>query len=159
MVVYDASRIWRQSTVPVVFRDTVQRRVLVKLPYAPDNRAWLKGAHVRYPEWLKQFQCWQVPRAWLDEATSRLCLRYGQVYLIQPYRERETCAPACWNATGLECECSCLGAYHGENIHGASWYVVSETCALRWGPRQYGCRLLTASDMPLRLLQGGKAYA
>jgi hypothetical protein len=131
----------------VVFRDTAQNRLLVKLPYAADNRAWLKTEHTRRPEWVPAFKCWQVPKAWLDDVTRRLCQRYGQVYLIQPYRERETCAPACWDATGLECECSCLGANHGQG-QGRGWYVIAETCAVRWGPRQYACRLLTAKGLP-----------
>jgi hypothetical protein len=143
----DAAHVWRQAEIPVVFCDTAGKRLLVKMPYAHDNRAWLKDEHVRRPEWLKQFTCWRVPRAWLDELTQRLCEHYGQVYVIHPYREREVCAPACWDAQGVECTCSCLGANHGQGSGGGAWYIVSETCAIQWGPRRYACRLLMAPWM------------
>jgi hypothetical protein len=53
-----AAAIWRQTTIPVVFNDTVCKRLLVKLPYAVDNRSWLKDEHRHRPAWLKAFQCW-----------------------------------------------------------------------------------------------------
>jgi hypothetical protein len=146
-VVRDAAQIWRQQVIPVVFRDTAQKRLLVKLPYAADNWEWLRADQARRPKWLAASHCWQVPQAWLEDVTRRLCQRYGQGYLIHPYREHETCAPACWNAIGLACECSCLGAYHGQG-QGKGWYVIAEVCAVRWGPRQYACRLLRAKGLP-----------
>lgn len=138
----DARTLWRQSTYPVVFRDTAQKRLLVKLPWAEGNGHWLRDGRHHRPVWLKQWKCWQVPHAWLDDVTRRLCQRYASVYVVQPYRERETCAPACWNAMGIECECSCLGANHGQGDQGKAWYIVSDTCAVHWGTRQYACRFL-----------------
>src|SRR5690349_1147846 len=85
----DARQLWKQTAIPIVFDDKAGGRLLVKIPYTPFNRAWLKQDHTRAPEWLKQFQCWRVPRAWLEDVTKRLCRQYGRVYVIHPYRERE----------------------------------------------------------------------
>jgi len=142
-MVQEAAAIWRQTRIPVVFRDAARKRLLVKLPYTPDNREWLRADHPRRSVWLKQYGCWEVPRAWLDTLIQALCDRHGQVYVIQPYREREVCAPACWQAEGQECACSCLGANHGQGDGGAAWYVVSDAFAVCWGAMTYGCRLLT----------------
>jgi hypothetical protein len=136
-------RLWAQRAVPVLFNDKARRRLLVKLPYAPDNAAWLAlqgGRH--YLEWLPRYTCWQVPLSWLNDLARRLVGRFGGCYLVQPYRQMEKCAPACWNAKGLDCECSCMGENHGGGAGGRPWYVVSEACAVCWGPRQYSCRLL-----------------
>jgi hypothetical protein len=134
--------IWRQQAIPVLFDDTTRKRLLVKLPYAADNYAWLRQGRHHRPEWLKAFRCWKIPRAWLEEVAILLCERHGQAYIIHPYRERETCAPVCWDAQGLLCECSCLGANHGQGQGSGAWYVVSDTCAVQWGPRRYACRLI-----------------
>jgi hypothetical protein len=67
----DAVAVWRQQEIPVVFWDTAGKRLLVKMPYAKGNYAWLKGEHVRRPEWLKQFTCWRVPRAWIVRCVRR----------------------------------------------------------------------------------------
>lgn len=142
----DPAWIWRQRAIPVVFDDRDHGQLLVKLPYDATNRVWLRGGEHRKPEWMPAQKCWRVPRAWLEALVYRLGLRYGQVYMIHPYRTRETCAPACWNAIGVECECSCMGAHHGSGTQGDRWYVVSDTCAITWSARKYACRLLRARE-------------
>ena len=74
---------------------------------------------------------------------ERSLAEYGKVYVIQPYREQEKCSPACQNATGHECQCSCMGLYHGAGNDG-SWFEVSDTFAARWGEQELACRLMTA---------------
>lgn len=141
--VRDAGAIWRQCEIPVLYRDTEARRLLLKLPYAPENRQWIQSDKSRNPEWLKRWQCWQIPQRWFNEMVLRLLGRFGSVYLIQPYREQEQCAPACWNAEGFDCACSCLGANHGQSAYDDDWIIDSETFAIRWGDKQLGCRFLT----------------
>jgi hypothetical protein len=63
-------------------------------------------------------------------SVDRSLAKYSKVYIIQPYREHEKCAPACQNAIGHECQCSCMGLYHGAGNDG-SWFEVSETFATR----------------------------
>ena len=115
---------------------------MVKLPYAPGNGDWLRSDHRRKPEWVKQYKCWETPKSWFEDVVRRLLQRFGRVYVIQPYRTQEKCAPACWNATGVECECSCMGANHGSGDPQGKWHVVSDTLAVSWHGRPLGCRLI-----------------
>jgi hypothetical protein len=71
--------------------------------------------------------------------------RYGKVYIIHLYREQEKCSPACQNAAGHECQCSCMGRHHGAGNDG-TWFEVSDTFATRWGKKELACRLLTAKS-------------
>lgn len=139
----DAGQIWRQGVIPVLYRDTAARQLLCKLPYAADNRQWIQAEKVRHPEWIPRYHSWRIPQRWLNELVPRALIRFGAVYLIQPYRTQEQCAPACWDAHGFLCECSCLGEHHGENTLAADgWHIVSDACAIRWGHKQLSCRLL-----------------
>jgi hypothetical protein len=139
--VRDAAAIWRQSAIPVAYRPG-GAPLLVKLPFAADNADWLRNGKRTKPEWVKRFKAWEVPRSWFNDVILRVLQRYGRVYVIQPFRELEKCAPACWNAQGFECECSCMGEHHGSQGAGAGWFVVSETCAVRHGERVLACRLI-----------------
>jgi hypothetical protein len=133
--------IWRQKTIPIIFRRAAGMPLLVKLPYAKDNYEWLRNENQRKRRWDDVHTCWEVPSAWLNALVKRLRVRYGKVYLIQPHKVLEKCAPACWNATGFECQCSCMGEKHGQHS-GEGWYVVAESFAFRWETRELACRLI-----------------
>ena len=135
-------RIWRQKDIPIVFRRQRPEAILVKLPYSESNYAWLRANHRRRPKWNQQFKCWEVPMSWLDDVVGRTLMKFGKSYLIQQYRKHQKCAPACWNAQGYECECSCMGENHGNGAPSGNWREVSETFAFSYGPREYACRLL-----------------
>lgn len=137
-------QIWAQTRVPVVYRSGERGTpLLVKLPYRRDNYAWLRGEHARKPKWDPERKYWTVSNAWFDELTGRLAGRYGTVYVIQPHRPMEKCAPACWNAAGIDCSCSCLAVNHGSGHPGARWYEISESLAVMWRDRELYWRLLT----------------
>lgn len=138
--------IWAQKTIPVVYRQGKPKPILLRLPYATDNREWLKGDNRRDPKWGPKYKCWETPRSWFDDIIKRSLRRFGRVYVIQPYQAHQKCAPACWNATGFECECSCMGANHGSGHPAGKWRVVSEAFAVQWNSREYACRLIVASD-------------
>ncbi len=140
----DIAAIWRQPTIPIVYRRAGSNPLMVRLPYAEDNKIWLRNGNHRQPEWDNQFKCWLVPKSWLNDITTRLLQRFRKTYIIQPYRAQEKCAPACWNAQGFECQCSCMGANHGSQSSGGGWHVVSDTFAVRWHDRELACRLLEA---------------
>jgi len=127
--------VWNQTKTPVVLRRPGRgAKVRVRLPYAKDNRFWLKNGNLHDPHWIdgdgKRY--WEIPKAWFNDFVARALEKYGQLYVIQPYREQEKCAPACMNAVGHECQCSCMGQNHGAGQHG-HWFVVSDTFAMRWG--------------------------
>lgn len=138
-------KIWRQTVVPVIYRQGKGKPLLIKLPYDSENKAWLQDGRRRKPKWNPQFKCWETPKAWFNDIVNRCLKAFGSVHIVQPYREQEKCAPACWNATGHECQCSCMGANHGSNSSGSKWLVVSDAFATRWHERELACRLMTRS--------------
>lgn len=137
-------KIWNQTKIPVVLRRANKgERLRARLPFAENNRQWLQNGRRISPIWFSEKKFWELPRAWFNDLVDRSLERFGKVYIIQPYREQEKCAPACMSATGHECQCSCMGQNHGAGVDG-SWFVVSETFATRWGDLQLACRLLIA---------------
>jgi len=130
---------WHQTTTPVVVR---RRRdsLRIRLPYDPANRKFLRNGRRSEPRWVRDKGWWEIPRAWFNDFIDRALEHYGRVYVIQPYTQ-EKCAPACLNAQGHICECSCMGANHGMGNDG-TWFEVSETFAFRWSDTDLACRLL-----------------
>lgn len=137
------NRIWNQPTIPVIFRQGGKKDLLVRLPYSTDNRVWIKLGHRVNPVWDKEKKHWIIPRSWFNDLVNKCLERYNKVYVIQPYRVQEKCAPACWNAKGHECNCSCMGANHGTQGANSGWLVISEAFATRWETSDFACRLLT----------------
>ena len=135
--------IWNQKTTPVVLRrDGKGEQVRVRLPFAEGNYAWLRDGRRARPNWNVGLACWELPKAWFNDLVNRSLRRWGRIYVIQPYREQEICAPACMNATGHECQCSCMGANHGQGDDGG-WFSTDDAFAARWGERELACRLMT----------------
>lgn len=140
----ELTRIWNQQAIPVILRRTGKGQLLrARLPYADNNRAWLQDGRRLYPAWISGKRYWEIPKAWLNDFVERALKTFGQVYVIQPYREQEKCSPACLNAVGHECQCSCMGRNHGAGNDG-SWFEISETFATRWGDQILACRLMKA---------------
>lgn len=136
--------IWQQQSIPVAWRSGEKGEpLLTKLPYRPDNKAWLGSMGRVRPHWNGEQKYWEIPKSWFNALVDRSLERFGKIYVVQPYREQEKCAPACMNAQGHECQCSCMGANHGAGNDG-SWFEVSETFATRWHSRELACRLMVA---------------
>lgn len=134
--------IWNQRSIPVILRRGGKgQRLRLRLPYGDSNRLWIQDGRRNSPTWIANNSYWEVPKAWFNDLVERALERYGKLYVIQPYREQEKCAPACWNAQGHECQCSCMGANHGAG-NGEGWFVVSDAFATRWGSQQIACRLM-----------------
>lgn len=140
-------RIWkRQKHTPVVVRSNTRgERLRIRLPYSTGNRQWLRNGRRANPLWVKGREdnpgYWEIPKAWFNDFVQRALTDYGKVYIIQPYRAMEVCTPQCRNAVGHECECSCMGQYHGVSSS-EGWFEVSDAFLFRWGPREVACRLL-----------------
>lgn len=137
--------IWSQSQIPVIYRGGKGKKLLIRLPFKDDNRQFLKSNKRNNPEWVKDKKYWICPASWFNDIVRRTLGRWESVYVIQPYVEQEKCAPACWNAEGHECQCSCMGANHGSHNSGAGWFVVSDTFATRWNNSELACRLMRRS--------------
>lgn len=138
-------RIWKQVALPVIYRRTASDPVLIRLPYAAENFEWIRGDNKRKPEWNSQYRCWEAPAAWFDRLIKRALEKYKKTYVIQQHKHQQKCAPACWNAKGFHCECSCMGQHHGAGHPGGRWHEVAETFAFQWGEKQYACRLITST--------------
>jgi hypothetical protein len=135
--------VWEQEGIPIVLRRTGKgQRLRARIPYAETNREWLQNGRRTPPVWIASKKYWELPKTWFNDFVERSLAQYGKVYIIQPYREQEKCAPACQNAIGHECQCSCMGLHHGAGNDG-SWFEVSDAFATRWGDRELACRLLT----------------
>jgi hypothetical protein len=88
------SYVWKQRQIPVILRRTGRGEQLrVRLPFADDNRQWLHNGRRTAPEWIGGTNAyWELPKSWFNDFVDRALLRYGKVYIIQPYREQEICA-------------------------------------------------------------------
>lgn len=147
MIINDRKKIeaiWLQNVIPVIYRRGAGYPLLLRLPYKEDNRIWLRDQNKRKPKWIgENKRYWEIPASWLNSIVSRLLNRWGKLYIIQPFREQEKCAPACWNARGHECQCSCMGENHGSKNLEERWFIVSDTFATKWNTKELACRLLT----------------
>src|SRR5688572_9422734 len=114
----DFNTIFKQNSSPVIYRPSTGK-LWVKIPYDrkdtvdPSRYSWLSSLLPQYPQWFPLWKSWIVPRKHFDFITKQLLQIFKMVIVLQHYREKEVCAPACWNARNLECNCSCLGANHG----------------------------------------------
>ena len=143
-------RVWRQTAIPVIAREWRFAPLVVRLPYRQDNREWLRHERRSKPKWLAAQKIWSIPKAWFEDTIRRALDRFNAIWVIQPSREIEKCAPACWSATGVECQCSCLGANHGTQNPAGRWYVISDTFAFRVGAHEFSCNLLKRGPPQLR---------
>jgi len=133
--------IWQQREIPVVFRRE-KGRLLISLPDDPDNRSWLRAGRRNRPNWNPEYQCWETPKAWLDDLARRTLARHRRLYMIQPYREWVRCAPNCLTATRWKCVCSCMGEFHGMGSAAGQWRTVSDAFATSWREQAVACRLV-----------------
>ena len=139
-------KIWNQKDIPVILRRTGRgMKLRVRFPYKEDTYSWLRNGRHTKPIWVAKQEYWELPKSWFNDLVNRSLDRFGAVYIIQPYREQEKCAPACLNATGHECQCSCMGANHGAGNDG-SWFEVTDTFAARWGELELASRLLISKS-------------
>lgn len=136
-----AADIWRNGRIPVIYHRGRGSTLLVRVPYREGNREYLKGS-ARSIHWIEEFRAWEVARSRFDYVVARALARWGAAYIIQAFRPMKKCAPACWDAIGHDCECSCMGKNHGSRL--ALQHVVSETFAFEWGPKRLACRLIRA---------------
>ncbi|MFT4793892.1 MAG: hypothetical protein ACJAVR_003262 [Paracoccaceae bacterium] len=134
---------WNNKTTPIVIRSASKGvQLALRTPYADDNKFWVNRLASSRAVWDGNLKAWILPMRWLNNVINRSLERCGSIYVVQPYNDSETCAPACRNATGHVCECSCMGEFHGTQ-DGESWFDVSETFAIRWKGPELAIRKIT----------------
>lgn len=134
--------IWKQASIPVVFKRERPDSLLVKLPHDDNNMGWLRKSRNNKPVFNERLNAWEIPQAWFEDTVKRAIEKFDKCYVVQLYREKQICAPACWNAGGMHCECSCMGENHGTGHPDGRWYEIDETLAVSWGEKQYAYRLV-----------------
>ena len=140
--------VWNQGKLPVIYVP-YSGPLMIRLPKgvftSTQEGEWLRlvERHRRKPQRNERFNCWDVPRAWYRDLSRQIVERFDKTYLIKPYRESQKCAPACWDAKGDLCVCSCMGKNHGLGQPGGQWFIVSDTCAVKWGEKDYSLSVLS----------------
>jgi hypothetical protein len=108
------------------------------MPFDTRNRHWLKenlGSHSR-SEWNKSARRWEIARNHLRVLVFALAEKYSAVDVYLEFSTTERCNTRCQEATGDDCECSCLGANHAGAAYMASWLRVGETTLVRPGVKR-----------------------
>ncbi|GAA1431385.1 hypothetical protein GCM10009616_18370 [Microlunatus lacustris] len=108
-------------------------RLLVRLPFRPGgvNYEILRdacGERTR-SEWDAEAKAYRVARTHLLALIDALANRFGEVVVTLRTSRTTRCVEACWMAnegTWYECECSCLGEFHGRQIPPPDSFVTSE---------------------------------
>ena len=136
--VKEAGTVWNQSTTPVAFRTA--KNLYARMPPKLGALGWLHRPGKRKPLWCRNKMCWRIPVSWLDWFIETAIEKNGACFVIREIKKREQCAPACWNAKGADCQCSCMGANHGQNEPGGKWHVLSDAYAVHFGPKTYAVR-------------------
>lgn len=143
-----AKKAWNNKFIPVVIRRGGSRALRLRVPATQHIEVLLRnGSRKRKPLWVPEGTYWELPASRFNDVVKLLLSRFGNLYIIQPYRENEICARACMEAHGFECQCSCMGAHHG-SAHCGGWYEVYETFSVRYGETRLACRLLIANKGP-----------
>ncbi|MER7960016.1 hypothetical protein [Streptomyces sp. NPDC096030] len=94
-------------------------QVIAKIPARKGNRRWLHGTvGIRSPEF--NGDRWNLPRSSLVRLVTGAVDRFGFIVLWRDMAKLSRCTRACLEATGVECQCSCLGAHHGQDA--AGWF-------------------------------------
>lgn len=109
----------------------VEGRLHVILPYAADNRKWIKsviGNNAR-PTWDKENKRWRIARAHYAKLIQEGTRRYGKVRVQYKHRAVTICDESCqWaNGDASGCECRCAGQYHGTRGQGQNWIAKGLT--------------------------------
>lgn len=141
--------IWQQRNIPVLLNRGKNKRLRMRFPEGHDHHSILHVSRKHRPLWIEDKKYWDVARIRLNEIVKHTLATYGKLYVVQPYRVQERCAPACWDAEGHDCQCQCMGEHHGSRSNGQGWFIVSDVFASRYQDQELACRLLTADrDKP-----------
>lgn len=141
------SEIWKQNDRPVILRrDGYHEKLRARLPGGEAERNWINSLGKSYASWIiSDPSYWELPKKRFNNFVNGGLERFGELYVIQPFREQEKCSPSCMDATGHICECSCMGEHHGAGNDG-SWFEVSDAFATRWHDKHLACRLMKSKN-------------
>lgn len=117
---------------PRIYRPLAPDRIQLRMPYDPANRRWLHqtlGDRIQ-PVWDKPGRRWLIARAHFGVLVDALVDRFGVVDVDAEFSTAQKCDRRCMEATGDDCECSCMGEHHGGGIW-FGWVEVGDTTLIR----------------------------
>jgi Recombination endonuclease VII len=95
-------------------------QVVAKIPAVRGNRRWVhKTVGVRSPRFAGDR--WYLPRSCLTRLVIAATDRFGWVVVSRDMSRLSRCNRACLEATGVDCDCSCMGEHHGQDS--GNWFV------------------------------------
>lgn len=104
-------------------------RLQLRMPFRLENRQWLRanlGSRVHLV-WVKDAAPhWELSRNHLVPLLWALTREFEAVIVRLEFSHTQKCDQRCRDATGTDCVCSCMGAYHG-GAGGRVWYEVGQT--------------------------------
>jgi hypothetical protein len=88
------SYVWKQKQTPVVLRRTGRgARLRVRLPFADDNRQWLRNGRRTAPEWIGGTSAyWELPKSWFNDFVDRALLLGRDLPQCRRGRQAQQCA-------------------------------------------------------------------
>lgn len=90
----------------------VDGKVVAKIPARKGNRRWLhESVGIRSPD--LDGDRWYLPRNCLSRLVIAAVDRYGHVVVVRDMAKLSRCTRSCLEATGMECDCACMGMSHG----------------------------------------------
>lgn len=119
---------------PHIYRPLQPDRLRLRIPYeGGSNRRWIHatlGARIQ-PIYDKPTGRWLIARPHFTTLVDHLLDRFGQVDATVEFSMTRRCDVRCQEATGDDCDCSCLGEHHGGGLWGGGWIQVGETTLIR----------------------------
>lgn len=89
-------------------------QVIAKIPAMKGNFRWLhESVGIRSPH--LDGDRWRLPRNCLLRLVTAAVDRYGYIAVWRDMSKLSRCTTACLEATGIDCDCSCLGEHHGQS--------------------------------------------
>lgn len=117
---YDLVKIWHQTKVPVLYIQEDNKPILIKMRITVPAYVWLRLHGKINPWYNEKYNCFEVPKSWLHDVSSKIIDRYQVCYIIQSYNDNKT--------------------------YGIGEYEIQETAILTYKDRKYLCRLIRQKD-------------
>lgn len=136
-------------------------KVIANIPARKGNKRWLCGpVSVKSPRF--DGERWHLPRNCLTRLVTAAVDRYGYIAVWRDMSKLSHCNKRCLEATGVECDCACMGAFHGEGSDGWFERVDDAVVADRGGIKRtvvlYGGKTVDDATVVYDGELGGQTY-
>lgn len=113
-------------------------KMQIRLPYAKNNwrvvTYYMPKRARRNVVWDRDRKVWVVNRIYFRDVLASLVEEHPEVTVYQDYVPTSKCDTRCREATGDDCDCSCLGEAHAFGGLRRGEFIVGETTIITTGP-------------------------